>query len=113
MLNERFFAPMTDTEACIALNMVSGVGPIRMRRLMEAFGSPQKILGANSTQLRKVEGIGAEVADAISSRESAIDLGAELALMEKHGARVSSPRPTPNTPNRSAKSTIRRSFSIL
>jgi DNA processing protein len=88
MLNERFFPPMTDTEACIALNMVSGVGPIRMRRLMEAFGSPQKILGTNSTQLRKVEGIGAEVAEAISSWESTIDLGAELALMEKHGARA-------------------------
>ena len=34
---------MTETEACIALNMVPNLGPVRLRRLMEALGTPQDI----------------------------------------------------------------------
>ncbi|MGC2626678.1 MAG: helix-hairpin-helix domain-containing protein, partial [Candidatus Udaeobacter sp.] len=65
---------MNATEACIALNMLPTVGPVRLRRLLEVFQEPQQILAAKRSDLRKVEGIGNEVADQISNWESTIDL---------------------------------------
>src|SRR4030081_406041 len=69
---------MNATEACIALNMLPTVGPVRLRKLLEVFKEPQQILAAKRTELRKVEGIGNEVSDQISNWESIVDLPAEL-----------------------------------
>jgi len=33
---------MTETEACVALNMVPNLGPVRLRRLLERFATPDK-----------------------------------------------------------------------
>ena len=57
---------MTSTEACIALNMLPGIGSARLRRLIEVFQSPERILLASGPELRAVQGIGREVAEAIS-----------------------------------------------
>ena len=69
---------MNATEACIALNMLPTVGPVRLRKLLEVFKEPQQILAAKRSELRKIEGIGNEVADQISNWESTVDLPAEL-----------------------------------
>jgi len=69
---------MNATEACIALNMLPTVGPVRLRKLLEVFKEPQQVLAAKRSELRKVEGIGNEVADQISNWESTIDLAGEL-----------------------------------
>jgi len=61
---------MNSTEACIALNMLPTVGPVRLRKLLEEFKRPQEILAAKRNELRKVEGIGNEVADLISNWEN-------------------------------------------
>ena len=58
---------MNATEACIALNMLPTVGPVRLRKLLEIFREPQHVLTAKRSELRKVEGIGNEVADQISN----------------------------------------------
>ena len=58
---------MSPTEACIALNMLPTMGPVRLRKLLEVFVSPENILSAKRDQLRQVEGIGNEVADQIST----------------------------------------------
>jgi len=79
---------MNDTEAAIILNMLPGVGPVRARRLTERFGSSGAILSATGSALRTVEGIGPEVSSVITSWKGHADLDAELALMEKSGARV-------------------------
>ena len=79
---------MNSTEACIALNMLPTVGPVRLRKLLEVFKEPQQILGAKRSELRKVEGIGSEVADQIASWESIVDLAAELARIRDFGATV-------------------------
>jgi len=79
---------MNATEACIALNMLPTVGPVRLRRLLEVFKEPQQVLAAKRSELRKVEGIGNEVADQISNWESTIDLGAELDRIREFGATV-------------------------
>lgn len=79
---------MNATEACIALNMLPTVGPVRLRKLLEVFNEPQQILAAKRNELRKAEGIGGEVADQISNWESIVDLAAELKRIRESGATV-------------------------
>ncbi len=79
---------MTATEAYIALNMLPGIGSARLRRLLEVFRSPQRILLARAPELRSVQGIGPEVADAVVTWESRVDLAAELERIAAFGAKV-------------------------
>ena len=79
---------MNSTEACVALNMLPTVGPVRLRKLLEVFERPERVLGAKRTELRKVEGIGNEVADQISNWESIVDLAAELKRVGDFSATV-------------------------
>jgi DNA processing protein len=79
---------VTETEASIALNMVPGMGPVRLRSLLEKFETPQRILAAGRAALRAVQGIGQETADALASWESHVDLAAELKRIADFGARV-------------------------
>ena len=79
---------MNSTEACIALNMVAKMGPVRLRKLLEVFETPERILAAKRSELRVVEGIGNEVADQIANWESTVDLPAELERIRNFGAEV-------------------------
>ncbi len=79
---------MNATEACIALNMLPTVGPVRLRKLLEVFKDSPRILAAKRSELRMVEGIGNEVADQISNWESIVDLAAELKRVREFGASV-------------------------
>jgi len=79
---------MNSTEASIALNMVPGVGPVRLRRLLEVFETPEKVLTAREGQLKTVEGVGSEVASSIAHWQDKVDLPAELARIQEFGARV-------------------------
>ncbi len=79
---------MTSREAYIALNMVDGVGPIRVRALRDRFGEPQAILSASKTDLMQVDGVGEEVARSIISWREKVDLDAELQRIEKSGVHV-------------------------
>jgi DNA processing protein len=79
---------MTPTEACIALNMLPTMGPVRLRKLLEGFETPERILAAKRDALRAVEGIGREVVDQITSWETLVDLSAELQRVRDFGAEV-------------------------
>src|SRR6266404_4155244 len=88
---------MNATEACIALNMLPTMGPVRLRKLLQVFERPEQILVAKRDQLRKVEGIGREVVDQISNWESIVDLPAELKRIKDFGATVIT-QPSPDYP---------------
>jgi len=79
---------MNSTEACVALNMLPHVGPVRLRKLLQVFETPERILAAKRSELRAVEGIGSEVAEQIANWESTIDLAAELKRVSDFGASV-------------------------
>ncbi|MEP6672470.1 MAG: DNA-processing protein DprA [Chthoniobacter sp.] len=79
---------MNSTEASIALNMVPGVGPVRLRRLLETFETPEQVLLARAAQLRAVNGVGQEVAEAIAGWQDKVDLSAELKRISDFGAKV-------------------------
>jgi DNA processing protein len=98
-VNRPYLKPiMNSTEACIALNMLPHVGPVRLRKLLEVFETPERALTAKRSELRAVEGIGAEVADQISIWESAVDLPAELQRVRDFGASVIT-QTSPEYPN--------------
>ncbi len=79
---------MDSREALVALNLIDGVGPVRVRQLLEHFGEGPAILGASRQQLMQVRGVGQEVAEAIASWEKTIDLGAELKRIADFGCRI-------------------------
>ncbi len=79
---------MNPTEASIALNLIPKLGPVRVRRLTEHFGSPQAILSAKPTDLRAVPGVGPEIASSIANWESHTDLAAELRRVSEFGCHV-------------------------
>ncbi len=82
------FKTMTPTEACIALNMLPTMGPVRLRKLLEVFETPDRVLAARRDALRAVEGIGNDVADQIVNWETTVDLPAELERIREFGANV-------------------------
>ena len=57
---------MDSREALLALNLIEGVGPVRVRQLLDHFGEAPAILGASQGQLQNVRGIGEETAAAIA-----------------------------------------------
>ena len=69
---------MNSREATIALNMLPKIGPVRVQRLLAAFGSPEAILTAPISNLIRVQGIGNELAATIHGWENTIDLTREL-----------------------------------
>ena len=79
---------MTDTEAFIALNMLPHIGPVRVRKLLEVFGSPRRILEAGPRDLRGVQGIGDDIAESIASWRVHSDPAAERERAAKFGAEI-------------------------
>ena len=75
-------------EALIALNLIEGLGPIRVRQLLEHFGEAPAVLRASRQQLLQVRGIGEETAEAIAHWEKTVDLAAELKRIADFGCRV-------------------------
>jgi DNA processing protein len=74
--------------ALVALNLIEHLGPVRLRQLLDHLGGPVEILRASKTSLMAVSGIGAEVAEAIVSWESTVDLPAELQRIQDSGCRI-------------------------
>lgn len=77
---------MNETEALIALNMLPKIGPVRVRRLMEACGGAAAVLKAGTPALQKAEGIGPETAAIVRGWEESVDLSGELQRMKELGA---------------------------
>lgn len=79
---------MTPREAAIALNLLPGLGPVRIIRLMQVFASPELVLEAPASMLEAVPGIGSALARTISSWRSIVNPYKELELADKEGAAV-------------------------
>ena len=79
---------MTAREAYIALNLIDGIGPVRVRALLERFDRPENILEAARPDLMQVDGVGAEVARNITGWRETVKLEDELARIEQAGVQV-------------------------
>lgn len=72
----------------LALNLVPGMGPVRIQRLLEYFATPELVLNAPEDCLCRVPGIGAELAGKISRWRELTDHEAELDKAREAGVRV-------------------------
>lgn len=79
---------MTTREAVITLNLIPGLGPVRIMRLMQVFASPELVLEAPASMLMKIPGIGTQLARHISSWRSIVNPYRELELADKAGAAI-------------------------
>jgi len=79
---------MDSREAFIALNLIEGVGPVRVRSLLEHFGEAPKILAASKSSLLRVRTIGDDVAEKISLWEKSVDLAGELKRVSDFGRHI-------------------------
>jgi DNA processing protein len=80
---------MEDSEvlATIALSLVSGVGPQRLRLIIATFGSAQAALAAPQSKLQTLDGVGRAAAAAI--KEARVEDGARVVTqLAALGARV-------------------------
>jgi DNA processing protein len=75
-------------EALVALNLIAGVGPIRVRQLLQHFGEAPAILRAPAAALQAVRGIGPETASAIANWEKGVDLAGEMKRICEFGCRI-------------------------
>ena len=79
---------METRDALVGLNMIEGVGPVRVRQLLEFFGDAPSVLKASKQQLLSVRGIGEDTALAIANWEDSIDLPGELKRIADYGCHV-------------------------
>lgn len=82
---------MRDREAYIILNMIEGLGPVTVRRLIECLGSPRAILEADHEALMNARGVGEKLALKIISQRESIDVDAEARKAADEGVRIITP----------------------
>ncbi|MCX6356921.1 MAG: DNA-processing protein DprA [Candidatus Aureabacteria bacterium] len=75
-------------EHLIALNMIAGLGPVTIKRLLEQFGSAAAALAAPPEALLQVRGIGPETVAALSRGKATVDVAAEMERIRKAGVTV-------------------------
>jgi DNA processing protein len=77
--------------AYIVLNMIEGLGPVSVRRLVDVLGSPKAILEADREALMEARGIGEKLALKIVSQRDGIDFEEEIEKAAEIGARIITP----------------------
>lgn len=79
---------MTSQEALVALNLLPKIGPVRVRRLLESFGSPAAILGAAKDRLMRVDSIGEETAKILHAWQDHADPSKEIREATERGISI-------------------------
>ncbi len=79
---------MDDLEGLLRLNMISGIGTITYRNLIEHLGSVKSILECQKSKLEKIPGIGPRIAERIVNGSKAADVDKEIKLAEKDGVKI-------------------------
>ncbi len=82
---------MEQREAYIILNMIEGLGPVSVRRLIDCLGSPKAILEADRDALVEARGVGEKLALKIIVQRDSIDAEAEVEKAADCGARIITP----------------------
>ena len=79
---------LNQRQALLVLNGLPHVGPIMLRRLMDAFeGDAVAVLAGQRSKLMNVQGVGPKAADTLVGWEDRFDLAKEVAQMRRTGTR--------------------------
>ncbi len=79
---------ISSQDALLALNLIPGIGAIRIRALLDFFGSAELVLAAPSIMLERVNGIGKKIASTITQWESCTDVTREREAAAQMGVRI-------------------------
>ncbi len=79
---------MSPLESLVALNALPKIGPVRVRRLLEAFGDAASVLGASIDRLRRVDGVGEETAKILHQWQDHADPVAEIDEAARRGIAI-------------------------
>ncbi len=79
---------LTPKEALITLNLIPGLGSVRIQALLEFFGSAELVLQAKETMLSMVPRIGPGLARAIADWRNCTNARAEMDCAEERGVRM-------------------------
>lgn len=79
---------ISDREACIILNMISGIGYARYAALVRRFGSPAAVLNASALEISEVKGFGPGLAHATANWRNNVDIAGELDKAARAGVRI-------------------------
>ena len=82
---------MNARHAYILLNSVPGIGPVTVKKLCDALGSPERIFEASASRLSAIPGVGPKAVDAILSHPSEFSPEREEAGAAGLGARIVTP----------------------
>jgi len=82
---------MEQRSAYIVLNMIEGLGPVSVRRLIDVLGSPKAILEADRDALMEARGVGEKLALKIIVQRDSIDFKKEVEKAADFGARIITP----------------------
>jgi DNA processing protein len=75
-------------QGLLKLSTVHDLGAIRLKNLLEYFGSTQDIIKAGEDGLKRVPGIGQKLACQISSLKNSFNMEKELEKLDRHGVSV-------------------------
>ncbi len=79
---------LNQRQALLVLNGLPHVGPVMLRRLMDAFeGDAVAVLSGQKAKLLEVKGVGQKAADTLSNWSERFDLAKEVAQMRRTGTR--------------------------
>ena len=79
-------APADDLRSLIALTLVPGVGPARVRALLAAFGTASTVLQMPARRLMAVEGVGPQTAKALAAFQDWDEVDRQLDAADRCGA---------------------------
>jgi len=78
---------MDDKYYLVAMNMIPGLGSLRVKNLMGKFGSPQEVFNASEKDLLRVSGIGKEIIARIKNFDFKT-VEEEFSVCEKKGIKI-------------------------
>ena len=79
---------MDDKRAYICLNLIPGVGPVKVSRLISYFGGAAEIFKQSFKTLKSVEGIGPKLAELITAGPEKYNPDDEIRLAEQAGVQI-------------------------
>ena len=79
---------VTEREAYLVLNMLNGIGPVRLAALLEFTGSAEGIFTLPEKELLRIPGISESLAYKLVHWEDSVDLAKEMRMIERGGVEL-------------------------
>ncbi len=73
---------------CLHLHLTDQIGPRTFGKLLEYFGTPQRILAASALELRGINGVGQVTAEAIRRSRDEVNVESEISRAAEAGVRI-------------------------